>query len=51
MSLYECSFCGEQVTRVSDLKYHMKTHHKDKLKGKDYIECKFWLNLTGVSER
>jgi len=51
MSIYECPFCGEQVTTVHDLKWHLKQWHKDKLRGKDYIDCKFLLNLTGVSEK
>jgi len=51
MSLYECPFCSEQTTTVSDLKWHVKHHHKTRIQGKDYLQCKFYLNMTGVFEK
>ena len=47
MSLYQCPFCGEQVNTVARLKWHLNQHHKQNINGKDYIECKFLLNLSG----
>jgi len=51
MSLYQCPFCGEQVTTVADLKWHVRHWHKSHIQGKNYLECKFYLNMTGVSEK
>ena len=48
---YQCPFCGEQMTTVVDLKWHLKHWHKSKLQGSNYVECKFYLNMTGVSEK
>lgn len=47
MSLYQCPFCGDQVNTVARLKRHLNQHHKNSIAGKDYIDCKFLLNLSG----
>jgi len=47
MSLYECPYCGEQVNTIARLRWHLNQHHKQHLKGKDYLECKFLLNISG----
>jgi len=47
MSLYECPYCKEQVNTIARLKWHLNQHHKQEIKNKDYLPCKFLLNLSG----